>query len=165
MLNLCQVLEIKAEIETGMPPLTALRRYLASLPTPTALPSAIRTLVRLLLQHTAASTGCSHLLLGTSLTSLAISLISGISQGGGFHVREEAQEEWSSDLSQTDTEQHAKNTKSRSVRIIRPLRDIGTKECAIWAWWMRLPIVGREKWQWPGAKAGLGRLTKGTLNL
>lgn len=109
------------------------------------------------------SLGCSHLLLGTSLTSLAISLIAGISQGGGFHVREEAQEEWSADSLHKEFEQGGKKGKRHSVRIIRPLREIGMKECGIWSWWMRLPIVGREKWQWPGTKPGLGRLTKGKL--
>ncbi|KAI0690170.1 hypothetical protein BC835DRAFT_1365863 [Cytidiella melzeri] len=155
-----ELLQIKPQLCTNVPPLTALQDYLASLPTATALPTAIHTLVRILLQYTAFSIGCSHLLLGTSLTSLAISLISGISQGAGFHVREEAQEEWFPDLFQIGANSNAQMTNKPSVRIIRPLREIGTKECAIWAWWMQLSIVGREKWQWPGAKPGLGRLTK-----
>ena len=153
-------MQIQTALATDTPPLTALRSHLASLPTATALPATVRTLIRLLLQYTAVSLNCSHLLLGTSLTSLAISLIAGISQGGGFHVREEAQEEWISNNVQVDLKHNAK-AGGRSVRIIRPLREIGMKECGIWAWWMRLPIVGREKWRWPGAKPGLGSLTKG----
>ena len=39
--------------------------------------------------------GCSHLLLGTNLTSLSVSLLSSISSGGGFNVPEEIFEEWS----------------------------------------------------------------------
>ncbi|KAI0091212.1 hypothetical protein BDY19DRAFT_1033438 [Irpex rosettiformis] len=145
-----ELLQVQATLTPDIPPLTALRLYLASLPTASALPTAVQTLVRLLLQYTAISMNCSHLLLGTSLTSLAISLIAGISQGGGFHVREEAQEEWLPNCLDT----------GRAVRIIRPLREIGMKECGVWAWWMHLPIVGREKWHWPGTKPGIGRLTK-----
>lgn len=150
------------ELAQNASPISALRSYLASLPTPTALPSAVQTLVRLLLQYTAVYTGSSHLVLGTSLTSLAISLISSVTQGGGFHVKEETQEEWFPDYLQgSDDQQKGGKSKRTSVRIIRPLRDVGIKECAVWAWWMRLPIVGRERIQWPGAKPGLGRLTKG----
>ncbi len=144
--------------------LSALRTYLASLPTPTALSNALRSLTRVLLQYAAHFTNSSHLLLGASLTSLAVSLISSISQGGGFHVREEAQEEWFADVVQ----EHAEDSRNKKgewrgggVRIIRPLRDVGMKECAAWAWWMQLKVVGREKWRWPGAKVGIGKLTKG----
>ncbi|KAH8118228.1 hypothetical protein DFH11DRAFT_1573124 [Phellopilus nigrolimitatus] len=75
-------------------PVTLLRTYLTSLPTPTAVQSAIATLTRLVLVHTARHLRCSHLALGTSLTSLAVSLINSIAQGGGFNVPEESFEEW-----------------------------------------------------------------------
>lgn len=145
--------------------MSALRGYLASLPTSTALPTTLKLLVRLLLQYTALSLGCSHLILGTSLTSLAVALISGVCQGDGFHVREEAQEEWrprigsSPSLEGERTTLH--NTKGASVRVIRPLKEIGMKECGAWAWWMGVKVVGRERWNWPGITRGIGRQTKG----
>lgn len=139
----------------GRSPLSALQSYLTSLPTSTALTTTLSTLTRVLLQYTALKTGSSHLVLGTSLTSLAVSLISSVSQGGGFHVKEETQEEWLPDLRKIE------GAKVKSVRIIRPLRDVNTKECAIWARWSRLHVIGREQWSWPGTKLGLGRLTKG----
>ena len=45
--------------------------------------------------------------------------------------------------------------------MIRPLRDVGLKECGAWAWWQGLAVVGRESWTWPNAKPGIGALTKG----
>ncbi|CAL1716186.1 unnamed protein product [Somion occarium] len=144
-------------------PTDALRIYLSSLPTDTARSTALQTLTRLLLYHTAVRRECSHLLLGTSLTSLAVSLISSIAQGGGFHVKEEIQEEWTPNLDIANTTQNedAKPSRNqRSVRVIRPLRDIGMKECAVWAWWKGVKVVGRESWEWPGSKLGIGRMTK-----
>ncbi|KAL0580942.1 Cytoplasmic tRNA 2-thiolation protein 2 [Marasmius crinis-equi] len=129
-------------------PIQRLRSYIAALPTPTAIPSAIHTLTRLLLLHTARVSGSSHLLLGTNLTSLSISLISSISQGGGFTVREESFEEWTSD----------RQGETATVRVNRPLQDITLKECAVWAWWNNLRVVGRDKF--PGGKQGIGALTR-----
>ncbi|KAJ7931545.1 hypothetical protein B0H13DRAFT_1958724 [Mycena leptocephala] len=127
----------------------SLLAYISALPTQTAVPTAIQNLIRLLLLHTAWSTESSHLLLGTSLTSLSVSLISSISQGGGFVVREEAQEEWQPTV-------HVRS--KRTVRVVRPLRDIGMKECAVWAWWRALKVVGKESIL--GGKQGVGALTK-----
>ena len=133
-------------------PLTALRGHLARLPTPTAVQSTVRTLIRLLLLYTAHATSSSHLLLGTTLTGLSIRLISGIATGGGFVVREEAEEEWAPGF-------EAKNDRNITVKVIRPLKDMGMKECAVWTWWNRLEVVGRA----PGttAKQDIGELTKG----
>ncbi|KAI5892677.1 uncharacterized protein SCHCODRAFT_02626822 [Schizophyllum commune H4-8] len=122
----------------------ALRQYLSSLPTQTAVHSAVQTLIRMLLLHTAVSRGCSHLALGTSLTSLSVSLIASISQGGGFAVREELGEDWVKE--------------GARLKIIRPLHEIGMKECAAWAWWESLPVVGKQKI--PGGKNGITSLTK-----
>ncbi|KAJ7126960.1 hypothetical protein C8R44DRAFT_617440 [Mycena epipterygia] len=127
----------------------SLNAYISSLPTQTAVPTAIQTLIRLLLLHTAWSTESSHLLLGTSLTSLSISLISSISQGGGSVVREEAQEEWQPTV-------HVGS--KRTVRLNRPLRDIGMKECTVWSWWRGLEVIGKESSL--GGKQGIGALTK-----
>lgn len=137
-------------------PVSRLQRYISSLPTQTAIPNAIQTITRLLLLHTAMSTGSSHLLLGTSLTSLSISLISSISQGGGFGVREEAQEEWIPRISANSLQ--ANGQKSGTIRVILPLRDIGMKECTIWAWWSGLNVVGRERFS--GGKQSIGALTR-----
>jgi cytoplasmic tRNA 2-thiolation protein 2 len=126
-----------------MSPTERLRHYLSSLPTATAVASSVGTLIRILLYHTARATSSSHLLLGTSLTSLSISLISSISQGGGYAIREEMEEEWS------------------SIRLIRPLRDIGIKECAALAWWSQLEVIGKEK---PASlKQSIGGITEGPL--
>ncbi|GJE88635.1 cytoplasmic tRNA 2-thiolation protein [Phanerochaete sordida] len=146
-------------------PLAALQSYLAALPTPTALPTALHTLVRVLLQHTAAATASSHLLLGTSLTGLAGALLAGVAQGGGFHVRAELQEEWAppAQFAAHSAAGSAAGPAAvhpvKTVRLVRPLREASAKECAVWAWWARLRVVGRAPWAWPGAKPGIGRLT------
>ncbi|XP_006459420.1 hypothetical protein AGABI2DRAFT_65567 [Agaricus bisporus var. bisporus H97] len=130
-------------------PLASLKTYIESLPTQTAIASAIQALIRVLLLHTAALTHSSHLLLGTSLTSLSMSLISSISQGGGYSIREEAQEEWTYRI-QDDIEQ--------TVRVIRPLCDVGMKECAFWAWWCGLKLVGKHRYS--GGRQDIGALTR-----
>ena len=107
----------------------------------------------MLLLHTAASRRSSHLILGTSLTSLSINLISGIAQGAGFSVAEEAKEEWKSPRSESDI----------TIRIVRPLRDVGMKECALWAWWCGLPIVGTSTPLNGDGKHEIGSLTRGDL--
>lgn len=133
----------------GEEPIGLLRAYLASLPTPTAVQSAITSLIRLLLSYTAHRLHCSHLALGTSLTSLSISLISTISQGGGFNVPEETYEEW---------KMHSENAK---IRIVRPLRDVGMKECAAWAWWKTIRVIGKDRpTSWQSSKQTIMGLTK-----
>ena len=130
------------------------------------MPTTIETLVRLLLLHTALQTGSSHLVLGTSLTSLAVSLMSGISQGRGYNLKEEMQEEWVPDndnrsSSEPGSKQDRIRTRKPYVRVVRPLRDVGRKECALWAWWRGLDVVGKERWPWSGAKQDIGTLTRG----
>ena len=90
--------------------------------------------------------------MGTTLTGLSIGLISGVATGGGFVVREEAGEEW---VPQLD----GMVGKNMSIRVVRPLRDMGMKECAAWVWWNGLEVVGKEKTT--GAKQSIGGLTKG----
>jgi len=138
---------------TSLTPLESLRTYFRSLPTQTAVHSSIQTLIRVLLLHVAQSTSSSHVLLGTSLTSLAISLISGISQGGGYNVREEAQEDWTPPSTSA-------GGKEKAIRLVRPLRDVGVKECATYAWWRELRVLGKEKW--PGGRQSISGLTKGS---
>ncbi|KAH9481406.1 Cytoplasmic tRNA 2-thiolation protein 2 [Psilocybe cubensis] len=130
--------------------LTAMRTYLSSLPTPTAFHSAVQILIRLLLLHTAASRRASHLLLGTSLTALSVNLISGIAQGAGFSVAEEAQEVWDPPNSGD----------ALPIRIVRPMREIGMKECAIWDWWCKLNIVAHSRTSPSGVKNAISALTK-----
>ncbi|KZT73542.1 hypothetical protein DAEQUDRAFT_762001 [Daedalea quercina L-15889] len=152
-------------------PLQALHTYFSSLPTATAVPTTIETLIRLLLLHTALRTGSSHLVLGTSLTSLAVSLISGVSQGRGYNLKEEMQEEWVPDAEDTsvyrapshqakDKKVAANGPRKKYVRVVRPLRDVGRKECALWAWWRDADVVGNERWPWSGAKQDIGALTR-----
>ena len=109
-------------------PLESLQTYFRSLPTMTAVHSSIQTLIRVLLLHVAQSTNSSHVRLGTSLTSLVISLISGISQGSGNNIRHEAQEDRTPPPTLNDE-------KGRAIRLVRPLRDVGGKECGTYAWW------------------------------
>ncbi|KAH8822991.1 hypothetical protein DL96DRAFT_1620078 [Flagelloscypha sp. PMI_526] len=127
-------------------PITRLRNYLSALPTQTAVASAVQTLIRVLLLQRAKAEACTHVFFGTSLTSVAVNLISSISQGGGFTVREEAEEVWTQPRSK------------RRIILTRPLRDIGSKECAYWAWWMQLPMVGKSAIS--DHKQSIGTLTK-----
>lgn len=157
----CLALRISRS-STTQNPLDTMRSYMASLPTATARSEALQTLTRVLLQYSALSNECSHLVLGTSLTSLAVSLISGVACGDGFHVKEEIQEEWTPEqIDLINSSLKADRKQKHGLRIIRPLRDIGMKECGAWAWWMDLKVLGRESWDWPGCKLGLGALTKG----
>ncbi len=67
-----------------------------------------------------------------------------------FSVAEEAKEEW-------------RSQRGVSVRVVRPLRDVGMKECAIWDWWCGLRIVGRSrKFIQGGGRSAIGALTRGT---
>ncbi|KAF8501502.1 hypothetical protein F5888DRAFT_1238229 [Russula emetica] len=122
-------------------PTAALKAHLRALPTPTATLSTLSTLTRLLLLYTAYSIGASHLVLGTSLTSLSISLISSISQGGGFVVPQAIQEEWIPPFVKSTPGATSWNGE---VRLIRPLRDVNMKECNAWVWWHQLSVVGKQ---------------------
>ncbi|KIY52409.1 hypothetical protein FISHEDRAFT_63791 [Fistulina hepatica ATCC 64428] len=127
-------------------PKSLLTSYLASLPTQTSVASAIQTLIRILLLHTAESIGASHLALGTSLTSLSISMISAVAQGAGFNIQEETEEQWRS------------TPDASPVRVVRPLQDLGTKECAFWAWWHGVQAVSVPRsYQ---NKQDIGRMTR-----
>ncbi|TEB34771.1 hypothetical protein FA13DRAFT_1625797 [Coprinellus micaceus] len=126
-------------------PLQSLHAYLSSLPTPTAVHSAISSLIRVLLLYTSASRNASHLLLGTSLTSLSMNTISGLAQGAGFAlVSESIDEGWTP-------------THSQHINIVRPLRDVGIKESAFWAWWLKLPVAGRDRY--PSTSSSIDALT------
>lgn len=139
-------------------PLQLLHAYLSSLPTATAIHSAIASLIRVLLIYTASSRNASHLLLGTTLTSLSVNMISGIAQGAGFTmVAAGLDEAWTGKNS--GNPQH--------ISIVRPLRDVGIKESAFWAWWSNLRIPGRDRYpssvsptpltENPGTPAFMGR--------
>lgn len=136
-------------------PVAALRAHLLALPTPTATLSTLSTLTRSLLLYTAYSIGASHLVLGTSLTSLSISLISSIAQGGGFVVPQTIQEEWIPPFVERIP---GDSSWSGEVRLVRPLRDVSMKECQAWVWWHRLPVVGKQRI--PVPKQTIGHLTK-----
>ena len=141
-------------------PITALKAHLRALPTPTATLSTLSTLTRMLLLYTAYSIGASHLVLGTSLTSLSISLISSISQGGGFVVPQAIQEEWIPPFVKVTPEAKSWNGE---VRLIRPLRDVNMKECNAWVWWHQLSLVGKQSI--PISGRTIGKLTKGRLTV
>ncbi|KAG8727968.1 hypothetical protein FRC12_022125, partial [Ceratobasidium sp. 428] len=122
-------------------PTSSLLSYLAAQPSTSARATALRTLTRLLLQHTAHQTQSSHLLLGTSLASHAVGLLDAVAHGAGFAIRQVAEETW------------------RGVRIVRPLREIADKEVAAGVWWRRVAVmpatVGVPE------EVGITRLTKG----
>ena len=134
-------------------PLASLKCYMSALPTQTATNNAVQMLIRLLLLNTAASRQASHLLLGTSLTSLSVNLISGIAQGSGFTIVGEAQEEWA-----------PHPPRGISIRIIRPMRDIGMKDCAIWNWWFGLHPMPRPSHNLDGGRNAIDALTRGLLS-
>lgn len=69
-------------------------------------------------------------------------------------MKEESQEEWSY-ASQAGTRE--------TVRIIRPLRDVGVKECAFWAWWSGLRVVGKHRHS--GGRQDIRALTQGMYDL
>ena len=77
-------------------------------------------------------------------------------------VKEEAQEEWTPRII-VNSRGPANGHEHGTIRVIRPLRDIGMKECAIWAWWSGLTVVGRERSS--AGKQSIGALTKGESSL
>ena len=83
-------------------------------------------------------------------------MISGIAQGAGFSVAEESKEEWNPPNSLVEN-----GSRNLTVRIVRPLRDVGIKECALWAWWCGLPLAGTSTLLNDGGKHGIGSLTRG----
>ncbi|KAH9178291.1 hypothetical protein EDB89DRAFT_1930431 [Lactarius sanguifluus] len=133
----------------------ALRAHLLALPTPTATLSTLLTLKRLLLLYTAYSIGASHLVLGTNLTSMSISLISSVAQGGGFVMPQTIQEEWIPPFVECIP---GDSSWKGEVRLVRPLRDVSMKECQAWVWWRQLPVVGKQGIPIP--KQTIGHLTK-----
>jgi cytoplasmic tRNA 2-thiolation protein 2 len=168
---LCVRLDIPLSVSQQKTPVDKLKAFISSLPTPTAVPTALSILIRLLLLYTARSLACSHVALGTSLTTLSISLVSGISQGGGFSVRDEMEEFWEPQLTESrmsgsadynhDSKVEA-NKPIKRVCISRPLREVGRKECAVWAWWNSLTIVSTT--QHDLVKHGIGTLTRGEVH-
>jgi len=148
--------ELPVDVSDGdSEPIAALKAHLRALPTPTATLYTLSTLTRLLLLYTAHSVGASHLVLGTSLTSLSISQISSISQGGGFVVPQTIQEEWAPPFIKRTP---GATSWSGEVRLTRPLRDVSTKECTAWVWWHQVKVAGKQRI--PISERTLGQLTK-----
>lgn len=68
-------------------------------------------------------------------------------------VHEELQEEWAP--------VSASGSKlGGALRVVRPLREVTAKECAVYAWWNDIAVVGRDKQR--RAILGIAGLTKGT---
>jgi cytoplasmic tRNA 2-thiolation protein 2 len=137
-------------------PLSCLRHHLTSLPSPTAVQTRIEDLVRLLLHYAARHAGASHLLLGTSLTALSVSLISSIATGGGFAVSDALHEEWAP--ASTSTRATVEGWDG-TLRVLRPLREVSAKELAFWAHAANLRVLARAP---PPAavRASVGGLTR-----
>ena len=102
-------------------PDAALRTFLDALP-PSSVIMALTHMQRVLLLHTAKSLACSHLLLGDSITSLSMSLLSAIALGGGHSLQYEQTEQW------------------RQVQILRPVTELTAKECGAWIHWNQIPL-------------------------
>ncbi|KAF8525852.1 hypothetical protein BU17DRAFT_74271 [Hysterangium stoloniferum] len=130
-------------------PLHQLKAYLSSLPTATSHQSAISTLIRLILHRSARAHDCSHLVLGTSLTSLSVSLINAVAGGAGYTIGMEKGEE----LIAPD---------GGIVRLVRPLREVTMKECAAYLRWRNLSVIGNKRMlSTPSnGKESIGSLTK-----
>jgi cytoplasmic tRNA 2-thiolation protein 2 len=122
-------------------PLT-LEQYLRGLPTESARVATVRNLTRLALEHHARAVGASHLLLGTSLSSVSSAMISRICQGGGFNLASERGE-------QTD-----------DLQVTVPLQDVTAKECAAWLKWNELQTMGGTV---PGPLRSIENLTRGKI--
>ncbi|CUA76089.1 Cytoplasmic tRNA 2-thiolation protein 2 [Danio rerio] [Rhizoctonia solani] len=110
-------------LPSGTSPAGALLTYLSSQPSSSGRTTALRNLVRLLLQHTAQYTKSSHLLLGGSLTSYAVDLLDAVATGAGFSIRQVGEEVW------------------EGIKIVRPLREITEKEVAAGCWWRRVEVM------------------------
>lgn len=142
---------------SAVSPLSRLHHHLASLPSPTAVQTRIEDLVRLLLLYTARHAGASHLLLGTSLTALSVSLISGIATGGGFAVRDALHEEWVPPSAPITT---STDEWDGAIRVLRPLRDVSAKELAFWAHAARLRALARAPPPRAVPRTSVGGLTR-----
>lgn len=125
-----------------------LQHHLSALPSSSSLPTVLFNLTRVLLQYTAAQYGCSHLILGTSMTAAGTGLIANIASGDSLGEFNEG-ELWSS-------------PKKTFVHVSRPLRDVGMKECAAVAWWSQLDVVGKDRANnGAGQSLGISALTRG----
>ncbi|KAG8860718.1 hypothetical protein FRB91_001421 [Serendipita sp. 411] len=130
------------------PPRESLLSYLGGLPTRSAINESIQIMTRRLLERTVKSLGVSHLLLGRSLSSVSIALLSSICSGRGSTIGEERQ------------------SSQEGVVSLNPLRELGSKECAACVWWYSLnvissPILHLES---GGSTASISRLTRAFLS-
>ena len=118
----------------------SLEQYLHRLPTESARVATMRNLTRLAVEHHARILGASHLLLGTSLSSISSSMISRICQGGGFTLASE------------------RGRYTDNLHVIAPLQDVMAKECAAWLKWNDLQTMGGTV---PRPLASIESLTRG----
>jgi cytoplasmic tRNA 2-thiolation protein 2 len=93
------------------------------MPTQTAVKDGTQLLTRRLLERTAISLGATHLLLGRSMSSLSMGLLSSVCSGRGFTITDERQ------------------SSSGGIVSFNPLKDLGSKECATYAWWHDLRVA------------------------
>lgn len=131
--------------DSSKAPVLHLRGFLNALPTSSAKSYMLLQLSRLLLLHTARRLKCSAVLLGDTLTSLSISLISAIASGDGFHVGTEREEQWG------------------SIKVIKPLRDISAKECAASFYWRNLREICPSKPHQD--ESSIGQVTRGQIHI
>jgi cytoplasmic tRNA 2-thiolation protein 2 len=147
--------------ESPATPISRLKAHISSLPSASSIPNAIDNISRILLLNAAARHSCSHLLLGTSMTSSGIGLISGIAGGSGVNGFEKGGELWMPNP----------NVLSSPVHFSRPLAEIGMKECTAWVHWHGLDIVAKDELplqrvQKPGASSktlAISSLTQGVI--
>lgn len=101
----------------------SLNAFLSGMPTQTAVKDGTQLLTRRLLERTALSLGATHLLLGRSMSSLSMSLLSSVCSGRGFTIADERQ------------------SFTGGVTSFNPLKDLGSKECAAYACWNELHVI------------------------
>lgn len=107
-------------------PASSLHTFRSNMPTQTATTDGTRLLTRRLLERTSKSLGATHLLLGRSMSSLSMSLLSSVCLGRGFTIADERQ------------------SSSGGVISFNPLKDLGSKECAAYAWWNNIQVISSQ---------------------
>lgn len=127
-------------LPTGEPSFITLEQYLRRLPTESARVTTTRNLTRLAVEHHARALGASHVLLGTSLSSISSAMISRICQGGGFTLASE------------------RGNHTNNLNVVVPLQDVMAKECAAWLKWNDLQTIGGIV---PRPVASIESLTRG----
>lgn len=130
-------------------PITNMENYFSQLPTRSAVKDSLRMIVRRLVEDYALDLGATHLLLGRSMSSLSMALLSNVCSGRAFAIADERKSTY------------------RGLFSFNPLQDVGAKECAACIWWRGLRVVSSPIRQ-PhdnGGASSISELTRGACVL